>query len=60
VDALKFPPEKAAADRTLKLVADLSDFERDPHIGIAKLDDIEQRLLFPRVAARTAIVGAVE
>jgi hypothetical protein len=52
---------EAAANRALELVTsdDLRDFEKYRHIGVTQLYDVEERLLFPRIADRARIIHPV-
>jgi len=52
---------EAAGNRTLQLVAGnhLCHFEKDRHIRVAQLNDVEQGLLLPGIADRTPVVDAI-
>ena len=51
---------KAASNWPLDLVGDhLRDFEKDRHICVTELDDVEERLLLPGITDRGRIVDPV-
>jgi hypothetical protein len=52
---------KAPAQRALKLITgnNLRDLEKNRHVSVAELYDVEQRLFFPRIAERTRVVQSI-